>query len=30
MLQKLYNEELNEVQPEREHGVFGDLEKLSS
>ena len=30
MLQKLYNEELSEVHPEREHGVFGDLEKLSS
>ena len=28
--QRLYNEELDEIQPERKHGVFGDLEKLSS
>ena len=28
MLQKLYNEELNEVQPERKNGVFGELENL--
>ena len=28
--QKLYNEELDEIQLERKHGVFGDLEKLSS
>ena len=30
MFLKLYNEEFNEVQPERKHGVFGELEKLSS
>ena len=30
MLQKLCNEEFNEVQSERKHGVFGELEKLSS
>ena len=29
MLQKLYSEEFNEIQPERKHGVFGDLENLS-
>ena len=29
MLHKLYNEEFNEVQPERKHGVFGELEKSS-
>ena len=28
MLQKLYNEEFNEVQPERKKGVFGELENL--
>ena len=28
MLWKLYNEEFNEVQPERKHGVFDDLEKF--
>ena len=27
MLQKLYNEEFTEVQPERKRGVFGELEK---
>ena len=29
-LHKLYNEELNEVRPERKHEVFCDLGKLSS
>ena len=28
MLQNLYNEEFNEVQPERKNGVFGELENL--
>ena len=27
---KLYNEDFNEVQPEKEYGVFGGLEKLSA
>ena len=30
MLQKLYNEEFNEVQSERKYGVFGELENLSA
>ena len=30
MLQKLYNDEFNEVQSERKHGVFGGLENLSA
>ena len=30
MLQKLYNEEFDEVQPERKNGVFGELENLSA
>ena len=30
MLQKLYNEGFNEVQPERKNGVFGELENLSA
>ena len=30
MLQNLYNEEFNEVQPERKNGVFGELENLSA
>ena len=29
MLQKLYNEEFNELQFERKHGVFVELENLS-
>ena len=28
MLQKLYNEEFNEVQSERKHRVIGELENL--
>ena len=30
MLQKLYNEEFDEVQPERKNGVFRELENLSA
>ena len=30
MLQKLYNEEFNEIQSERKQGVFGELENLSA
>ena len=30
MLQKLYNEEFNEVHPERKNWVFGELESLSA
>ena len=30
MFQKLYNEEFDEVQPERKDGVFGELENLSA
>ena len=30
MFQKLYNSEFNKVQPERKHGVFGELEELST
>ena len=29
MLQKLYSEEFNELQSERKHGVFVELENLS-
>ena len=29
MLKKLYNEEFNEFQSKRKHGVFVELEKLS-
>ena len=28
ILKKLYNEEFNEIQPERKHGVFTELENL--
>ena len=27
MIHKLYNEEFNEIQPERKHGVFGEWKK---
>ena len=30
MLQKLYNDEFNEVQSERKHEVFGGLENLTA
>ena len=30
LLQKLYNQEFNEFQPEKKHGLFGELENLSA
>ena len=30
MIHKLHNEEFNEIQPERKHGVFGKWKKKSS
>ena len=30
LLQKLCNQEFNEFQPEKKHGLFGELENLSA